>query len=422
MSFCIIDPSIESPPKSVSLNWFCNTMEGFQMNYRVGDILRCEKVKMQKYNNLPQLTGKSDSSTMTVFHKNEHFLTGLHLGGITSSPTLNTDLSIKNHKSRKPFTDPFWKISMQGPTTTKKGGRSSLSDKQTVRQCDAMLWNEEVCKLKHFEIWTRKLLSNTSLAEMNRYHITLHNLQRLLYSTANSTEYDSLKPAVDTNNYDQGSLPSSTNYSSLGADRYDIVCLVLRVIKPPDSVANNNNNSGLASLIVWDGTTNGFYEILNPLNARVIDLALSSPAAHCRVTADGANTMRTDDDIDISVAATDAAVQKELQPMMIAAGLMNATATTTAITTTTNSSVVADNSDSSSKTATRYMGSAVCIKAADASMNLHILRCLPGMWIRIRNLHAAVIRKAATTTSSQPQLDVTVHPDTHICALSPYFK
>lgn len=75
-SIVIVDPSLPAG-RNVCLNYFGSTPELHPRILAIGDIILCRKLKVQIYQNEPQLVGNTDfKSTFTTFHRNINHSTG----------------------------------------------------------------------------------------------------------------------------------------------------------------------------------------------------------------------------------------------------------------------------------------------------------------------------------------------------------
>ncbi|KAJ1421008.1 hypothetical protein B484DRAFT_399659 [Ochromonadaceae sp. CCMP2298] len=424
LSFTVMDSSLPSVAKGIQLIWFTNDVNGLDMQFRVGDALRCENLHMEVFNNFPQLLGRRESASMNIFQYRERYLSGLPMPTPPSSGAGDEDpdhahprdtdpLRPDGASSSRPFCDAQWKVVTIGVDVCAEKKKKSKKKKpkhkaQQAQQREeekekeeeqepppppprkTLMWVQEEDKLRALQRWGKELLLSTSLAEGVGGHYSLHAVQSHLHSTAGCGNYAHLAPhallalpaaAPMPAQQLAGQEAQEQPLDSLVAyGKCDVVCLVVALLPPQTA-------DGLAKMAVWDGSTNGFY-VAGAEAARKVFLALRA-----------ASEYGAEDDEEASERI--ALLEQQL-------GLSG-------------------NNESSSMEPS-YLGSAVLVSASSAVQNLLISRCRVGMWVRIRNLHAFCMglvplpQQGQPAAPAPPRMEATVNADSYVCQLSPYCK
>ena len=292
-----------------------------------------------------------------------------------------------------------------------------------------LMWEQEIEKLKFTDAWAVNILKTTSLADhiQSIYHTSLHALQTHLHSSVSSPHYKVLQPAADLppvhGEFDKANV--------LHKGKCDIVCLVMNVLPPTSQAQQRSGNTGananssssssngmtteIAGMSVWDGTTNGLYEVM-PFLARAIHTAVEAPSLYDAAGSTKATmplpALPLSSSSNVSSSPSSSAAAPALQGIGDNSNNSNNNSNSNGSIDLVQKLTLLENN---THTPNKYMGSAVRIRAADASLNQHILRCKPGMWIRIRDLCTN-----AVTFNGVTNLDATVGVSTHVCQLSPY--
>jgi hypothetical protein len=369
VSFALIDQSRPSPATAVFLIWFCNTVDGLHMKFKVGDILRIEKARVQQFNGFPQLVAKDSNASVAIFHRVEDSITGAPTCPLSPLPVVNTAVDADgaptgSAANRAPFVDEAWETTSFGVFDT-NSGRISKAAKKGMLPSSAdrppLLWPEEVAKLYSTHAWARTYFRNHSFseAESGVYNSSLHSLQTFIHQAHKSPLYAQMQPVVEVGHVQPHGTDGQRSIL-MQSGKCDVVCLVTSVARPSDA------NDHKAGMTIWDGTTNGLYTVASSC-LQAVQVALDAPPAYDASVAAGADEAA-------ERAQQTALYLKEVHPR-------------------------------------RLLGSAVRVVAEDSKYNAHIGRCRPGMWIRIRNLHAVLDRSGGST----------VRADSHICQLGADF-
>ncbi len=70
----------------------------------------------------------------------------------------------------------------------------------------------------------------------------------------------------------------------------------------------------------------------------------------------------------------------------------------------------------------QFLGSALEARAHDPSLNASLAKFRPGMWVRIRNLHLDSMPTTSSGGAEGSAVYASIHADTHVCLLYPYFQ
>lgn len=386
VSFALVDPSRPSRAGAVFLIWFSNTLDGLHMKFKIGDIIRIEKARVQQFNGFPQLVAKDSNGSVTIFHRGQdpltcaatHPLAPLPPSGATVDSAGAVAISTGN---RVPFVDETWQTTTIGVFDT-NSGHLSKKVKQSLPQPSAdrppLLWPEEVARLYSLHAWATDLFRKHSFSEGENgvHNSSLHTLQVFLHHAHNSSQYAQLQPVVEEALGQPYGIEGPRSHP-IQNGKCDVVCLVTSVVQPSEL---NGNRAGMT---IWDGTTNGIYTVASSCR-QAVQIALDAPVVYESCLAAGA------DEVELRKQQTDLYL-KEVHPR-------------------------------------RLLGSAVRVFAEDPKFNAHITRCKPGMWVRIRNLHP-VIEPAQTTGASSSSSGTggglanasTVRADSAVCQIGPDF-
>mmetsp|Transcript_35364 Transcript_35364/g.76280 ORF Transcript_35364/g.76280 Transcript_35364/m.76280 type:complete len:615 (-) Transcript_35364:803-2647(-) len=382
-SFSIVDPSLHSPGDYININWFANNLGQLEMGFKIGDVVRCERLAFQIFNTFPQLVGKGDKSALEVFQKVENFATGLP-AVVTGAGAALGDMSLELL--------PGWCVVSLGQPRTgdrprMRAGARARSGRESTQKGSEILCREvrlslsETALLQRVHGWGRSMLSLMTLADQTTYQASLHAVQTCLHSSTGSSTYAALQPAA-MSEHNAAAFQKSLAHTG----KCDVICLVMNVIQA--------RNGETASMTIWDGTTNGEYR--------------TAFSAHIRMSLEAPNeyTHDAEGDGEAQTSAEDrirALERSILESAQMGAGV---------------SAGVGVNVGVASSSGPEYLGSAVRIRAASAEQGAHITKCHVGMWVRIRNLHAVVSQR-----QGQGELkEASVHADTHVCQLSAYHK
>lgn len=351
-----------------------------ELDIRTGDIIRCQKIKVQKYNEYPQLTGNSGKCPLVVFRQNRDFMTGIPnmsettvVSRETSATVAASSAAVANSSdSSSSFRrlvggDASSTSTIVDTATTRDefkrtGGWSVMSLKP-----DYKFQQRDVDILQMLSRWAETMFYSISLADDVVPHATLHGILTHLHKKVHSGVYASISPQVNP-------LFSNANCAPLLSERCDVVCMVAESLPPVES-------GGCGRLLLWDGTTNGM-------------LALSTQA-QLHTLAIIHTSLRAANEYSGCVSATDVGAAKVR--------------------------VAAHNSSTSGNSAT-YVGCALEARASDPGLDGFLSRFRPGMWIRIRNLHLDMHASAGSSGNDPSVVYATVHADTHVCLLYPYFQ
>ena len=189
------------------------------------------------------------------------------------------------------------------------------------------------------------------------------------------------------------------------SNKCDLVCLVTSVVPASASV------DGLARMTVWDGTTNGMYTPSLQLG-KAIQVALDAPAV-----CDSADELAFYQEANRRTEATETSQPAHTQSSHTSANSASHVLTpldaSTELGTVLNGALLERD-----HTSRKYAGSAVKILAAEVGANQHIMRCKPGMWIRIRNLYALTNNTGASGAGGAGiSVTACVKIDSHVCTL-----
>ena len=343
------------------------------MGFKVGDVIRIERARVQEYNNFPQFIAKDNTCTVTIFHRIEDPYTGLAKYSLLPPPPLKShdakDLSNKALE-RANFTDPAWDITIIGalnPYATKAERYKLQQKSSSASKRLPKMWPQEIMKLHAVHDWTLELFARASLADptTNNYHCSLHAVQTHIHTSAGSHDYEHLLPLSD--------IPWDADrdrHSALVTGKCDVVALVTSVVDPARA------GDGRARMTIWDGTTNGAYEAAASFR-NVVNTALHAPNLY------------------------DAAGGSQEGMAQLAQQLTDLR--------------------SKSIQTLSLLGSGVRVQVPEIASNSIISRLKPGMWVRIRNLYASV----ATSMPGQANLkDLLLNAcmlrfDSHVCPLGP---
>ncbi len=331
-------------------------MNDDELDVRSGDMIRLNKMKVNKYNDYPQLVGNPDKCSMVVFRHNRNFVTGL------PEPVEDVEERPKQFGT-KTFTEP--------------GSRLALKHKVAFASADQWKFiayfpnfkfsSKDVEILGLFCAWAEGLFSHMSLADTNLPHSSLHHVLSHLHGRLHSATYAAMEPAVNP-------IFSNARAAPLATQRCDVVCMVVGC--PEAAESSSSSAVTPASLLLWDGSTAGM-------------LSLSGAPLH--------QTER----IHSSLSAATEFSRCSTAPDFAAA-----------------KGRIADEPPQSSST-TQYLGSALQVRAFDASLNGFLAKFRPGMWVRVRNLH---LDGGPLTSGGDNSVFATIHSDTHVCLLYPYFR
>jgi hypothetical protein len=421
-SISVIDASLDSPSSNIVLGWYMSSATGLNLSLKVGDIIRGEKIRVQEFNNFPQLVGNEHKSSLTILHKKECYITGLPLNSsqdvstgtaplpidrVTGDPAQNQHL---NPYKRALFVDSNWTYCTLGvdPNVLNrpKHHKNSIDPNQRVKASwSLLLAPREVEIICYAREYSHDLFSRMSLMDVNQgvYHATLHNVQLFMQEADGLTHYASLLPAAEPTSVNTAGTGAGSGAADLSGGKCDVVCLVMQIIPPPLL-----GGDGLARMAVWDGTTNGSYDVHADM-AKVINSAMQAPAIY---QAAYEHQQQLRQQMRQNPHPHDPAVQEALQAA--AAGIA--------------AKLEADLRalESVEEPVRRYMGSAVWVTACDPSMNHQLLRLKPGMWIRMRNLQINVVSSPSTATAGARAPSVVhravVRPETQVCLLSPAYR
>jgi len=459
LSFTVMDSSLPSVAKGIQLIWFTNDVNGLDMQFRVGDALRCENLHMEVFNNFPQLLGRRESASMNIFQYRERYLSGLPMPTPPSSGAGDEDpdhahprdtdpLRPDGASSSRPFCDAQWKVVTIGVDVCAEKKKKSKKKKpkhkaQQAQQREeekekeeeqepppppprkTLMWVQEEDKLRALQRWGKELLLSTSLAEGVGGHYSLHAVQSHLHSTAGCGNYAHLAPhallalpaaAPMPAQQLAGQEAQEQPLDSLVAyGKCDVVCLVVALLPPQTA-------DGLAKMAVWDGSTNGFY-VAGAEAARKVFLALRAASEY------GAED---DEEASERIALLE-------QQLGLSGNNESSSSRHRRSVHSSGSSSSSRSSSSSDRNGGRdapphysvepsYLGSAVLVSASSAVQNLLISRCRVGMWVRIRNLHAFCMglvplpQQGQPAAPAPPRMEATVNADSYVCQLSPYCK
>jgi hypothetical protein len=230
------------------------------MNFRVGDIIRIEKARVQEFNGFPQLVGKDSHSKVVIFHRKRDDLTGAPLFPLSSIPSGSVDGGDAALDAaagiRAPFVDPAWNTTPLGVSDTNTSTKGLTKQaKQALAPPPAdrhpLMWPQEVAKLHAVHEWSNRFFCEKSFSDPQKGvdNTTLHGLQSFIHSSVGSMEYAGLQPASVL------AADAGAGRGALQKDgKCDVVCLVTSV------VATQATEGSTARMTVWDGTTNGTYE------------------------------------------------------------------------------------------------------------------------------------------------------------------
>jgi hypothetical protein len=375
LSFAIVDPSATSPAGSIFFVWFCNSLSGLSMTFRVGDIIRIEKARVQEFNGFPQLVAKDSNSKVVIFHRKRDELTGAPLFPLSDipSPAEIEPSSIDGRDVvldaaagiRAVFMDPAWTTTTLGVSDTNMSKKGlSKQEKQalapTPPDLHPLMWPQEVIKLRAVHEWSNTFFRDISFSDPQRGvdNTTLHGLQSFIHSSVGSTEYAGLLPPAAT-----GADAAAGRGALSQNGKCDVVCLV----------TTSADEGSTARMTVWDGSTNGTYEAAAAFR-QAVQIALDAAGVH-----------------------DSAAHQPQLQQSALVEQLQALRA--------------------KEVHPRRLLGSAVRVEAFNSTVNSHISRCKPGMWIRIRNLYAVPGGVSAGGLAHA----CTVRGDSHVCQIGPDF-
>lgn len=419
VTFSIVDPSI-TLSTSVPFVWFCNSLDNLHMNFKVGDIIKIQGGFLQSFNSYPQLVGKDNCTSVTIFHRKDNFLTGWPSEPLTVIPPVQPTEGDDNESDdgrqaraaaavRLPYMDPAWEVTNLGVADANGTEKMSRKERKALPPPPAdrppLMWPQEIHKLLYLSNWVDRYFTTHSFADSTQtatQHVTLHAMQMYLHRAANSQAYDSLLPAAEP--HPDGAYPAVPMQGG-ASNKCDLVCLVMSVLPASASV------DGLARMTVWDGTTNGMYTPSLQLG-KAIQVALDVPAVY-----DSADELAFYQEANKRTEATEASQAAHTQSSHVStsssAHVLTPMDASTELGAELNALLERDY-------ATRqYAGSAVKNLAAEVAVNQHITRCKPGMWIRIRNLYALT----NNTGPSGAGISVTacVKIDSHVCTLSPKY-
>ena len=368
VSFTMIDPSIPSPSGSIALVWFCNSIDGLHMKYKVGDIIRIENTRVDEFNGFPQLVAKDSNCNVTIFHRRSDPITGSPVVPLTPTPDQLTSGSSSN---RKPFKDAAWETTVLGNFDIEQGAmtKKQKADLHPPVDRPPQLWPEEIKKLNAMYYWAQRVFrEHSSSAEKAAYFCSLHALQTFISTGVNADQYSKLEPTVENLNLSDSGVHRGNIVVN---GKCDVVCLVTSIVYPTSSGDN------LARMTIWDGTTNGAYQVVS-LYRQPVQVALEAPSVYDNL---------------LAAQATEEAESEQMQQLYQKAVQPR-----------------------------KLLGSAVRIQTLDPSLNAHITRLKPGMWVRIRNLYAILGGVTPGGNTFEPRIlnnVCTVRGDSHICQLNP---
>lgn len=475
-SISIIDPSLRKPSQSVILNWFSNDLDQLHFNFKVGDVIRCENLRVTKYNNFPQLSGGSPKSTVHVFHRKEDYSTGAEAhysrepdaaaataGTVETRQRINArgaeeifriemenidmrGVLFKKLRKRKKFSsNACWHVTAFGsavpaPWITNAGryrrkaaldrlkkalaaaaaaaepasaSRASIDSLQ-ASQCPML--TIETDYLDQLLQWTRKFLWSTTLAEESLHHTPLHSLLLKIDSLSSAHQYPQLLP--------RAVVDAAANGASMIAGKCDAVCLVVGKIEPQaaDNAAENmlSDDGGVAAM-----PSRGAAASVTHGNA-------GSSNAHSAAVGDCAALLLWDGTSN-GVMDSQPPFLTDLSPMhrCLQTAILYAQTKDAEDYNNTADRILAERVGESTAPPHRYLGCPLVIRAAAPEFNGHLQRFDAGMWVRIRNLHVtvggAVVEHTLGGGGSSGAgagagciARAVVQQDTQICRLSPY--
>jgi hypothetical protein len=393
-SFSIIDPSLHSPGDSININWFADNLGQLEMSFKIGDVVRCERLAFQMFNSFPQLVGKGDKSILEVFQKVENFATGLPavVDGVGAAPSNASTLELLPGWCVVSLGQPRGDRPRNRAGAGARGSRDSAQRAEILRR-EVRLSVSETALLQHVHWWGRSLLSSMTLADQTTYQASLHAVQTYLQGHMGSGAYGALQPAAMA---EQNAAAFQKSLAHTG--KCDVICLVMHVIPA--------RNGETAMMTIWDGTTNGMYRA--PYSAQ-IKTSLEAPNEYADDAGANGGAQASVED---RIRALERSILDRAQIIAgAAAGASAASSSSGPISAATNA------------TSTEYLGSAVRIRAASAAQDAYITKCSVGMWVRIRNLHAVASHAQGQGQGQGAQMEeASVHVDTHVCQLSAYHK
>jgi hypothetical protein len=372
-SISVIDPSLSRPSESVCVNWFINESS---FDIRIGDIVRCHNIRIQKYNNYPQLTGNPDKSRMAIFRHNRDFLTGLPAKNCNILLSSDSTAPLSTCNSSSSSSRPIFANTHHNKHSKNPNSTDDIALRDAFQQSGewTIFSHFPNCRFQPRDVqiiamlteWMECMFTFTTLSDNVTPQSSLHSVLTHIHRKIQSSVYSTLTPGTKSNLYPAVSIPT---------DRCDVVCMVVESLAAfsfshVDSSSSSINGSDVIRLILWDGTTNGMLTLSHQAKLPSVErihaaLHSSNEYSRCRSPEDLRKAKQT-----LAVKPT-----------------------------------------SSSTVATTYLGTGLEARAADSSLNSVLSQFGPGMWVRIRNLYL-----------SEQTTYVTIKADTHVCLFYPYFQ
>lgn len=222
-SFFIIDPFHHDPSKSICVNLFFNDLSKYNPIARIGDIIFCEQLKLQRYQDFPQLVGSFEKGCICIFHLKHDYKLGL------CDRSSWAAIPGKGNKPTHILNPEQWSLHVytNGPSE--------------IAKVPSML-AKSIFQLTN---WAESFFQQQSLADDKFIHASLQSLFTSYHTfKGRLEEYNSVIP--------HSKMPLQTTIGSPGQDilKVDFVGLVLHRI-------DNADPNAPLQLVLWDGTTHG---------------------------------------------------------------------------------------------------------------------------------------------------------------------
>ena len=416
----------------VTLVLFGNNILDFPLIVGAGNILICSKVAVQHHKGAIQLRANVRKSSYKVIYEKSDYITGYRPGLHNS----NLDTTLEN-KLKECITVSTNHICTKQLIALTKGRITSLHSPPYIvfdhNSDPTKLDILNYTPLTPIEIRYVKLMFQW--ADTIFIHVSMSDLYPLPASAAQPLDYLTPVPPVtplahttytnNTNNYNNNNTSFNHLQASTIPTHVDLICIIVQVIIPtPDQNGSNalngqaqNSSTGTnlgfrpAELIVWDGSTDGFF----------------SPNVHIVSNTNTTTTSTTNNNSSSSSSSTNTntnnndnsaiSIFNQIHNSFSAASTYNKENLNTINNIHTYYSDITDNMD---LTNFALSGRPVCLYINDSTILTYLTTLKSGTWVRIRNVHTFVT--PLSTSSNHIECVGNIYTDTHITPLYPYFK
>ena len=415
----------------VTLVLFGNNILDFPLIVGAGNILICSKVAVQHHKGAIQLRANIRKSSYKVIYEKSDYITGYRPGLHNS----NLDVTLEN-KLKACITSSTNHICTKQLITLTKGRITSLQSPPYIvfdhNSDPTKLDILNYTPLSTIEIRCIKLMfqwANTIFI-----HVSMSDLYPLPASAAQPLDYLTPVPPVtplahitytnNTNNYNNNNTSYQHLQTSTIPTHVDLICIIVQVIIPThdqngshalNGQALNGSNSGFrpAELIVWDGSTDGFF---SP-NVHIVSNATTTTTNNSSSSSSTTNNMNTNNTHNTNSDDSAVSIFNQIHNSFSAASTYNKENLNNINNIHTYYSDITDNMD---LTNFALSGRPVCLYINDNTILTYLTTLKSGTWVRIRNVHTYVTPLSAS--SHHIECVGNIYTDTHITPLYPYFK